>query len=49
MINLGTYNKDTDKNKSKQSFAGAYVEEVYESENVRTYTRQLYLILGAKY
>ena len=52
MIDLGTYIfKDLNKEKitPKELFTNAHVKEVYESEHVNTATKQLRVILYAKY
>ena len=52
MVDLGTYefkNLNTEKITPKELFTNAYVEEVYESEHVCTATKQLRVILDAKY
>ena len=50
MVNLGTYEfKYLNTGKATPEFTNAYVEEVYESENVRTDTKLLRVILYAKY
>ena len=52
MVGLGTYIFkiiNTEKIIPDESFTNAYVEEVYESEHVRTATKQLCLTLDAKY
>ena len=43
MVNLGAYefiNVNTRKITPEESFKNTYVEEVYESEHVRTYTKK---------
>ena len=40
---------NTGKITPEESFTNYYVEEVYESDHVRTATKQLYVILYAKY
>ena len=52
MVDLGTYifkYLNTGKITPEESFTNAYVEEVYESEHVRTATKRLCVILDAKY
>ena len=51
MFYLGTYIfKDLNKgNITPESFSNAYVEELYYSEQVRTDTKQLHVILDSKY
>ena len=52
MVDLGTYifkDLNTDKITPEELFTNAYVKEVYESEHVRLATKQLRVILYAKY
>ena len=52
MVDLGTYIfKDLNAGKiiPEESFTNDYVEEVYESEHVRSATKQVSLILDTKY
>ena len=52
MVGLGTYifkDLNTGKIKPEESFTNDYVEEVYASEHVRNVTKQLHIILDAKY
>ena len=52
MVELGTYifkDLNTGKITPEESFTNAYVEEVYESQHVRTATKRLRVILDAKY
>ena len=52
MVDLDTYifkDLNTGKITPEESFTNAYVEEVYESEHVRTATKRLRVILEAKY
>ena len=52
MINLGTYIfKDLNRGKftPKETFTNNYVQELYESEHACTATKQLCVILYAKY
>ena len=52
MVYLGTYifsNLNTGKITPEESFTNAYVEELYESEHVHTYTKRLCVMLDAKY
>ena len=52
MFDLGTYifeKLNTEKIKPEEYFTYAYVEEVYESEHVRTSTKRLRIILDEKY
>ena len=52
MVDLGEYvfkDLNTGKIKPGVFFTGAYFEEVYESEHVRTATKWLRVILDAKY
>ena len=52
MVNLGTYifkYLNTGKITPEEYFTSAYVEEVYESEHVRTAVKQLRVILDATY
>ena len=52
MVDLGTYTfKDlnTGEITPEESFTNDYVKEVYESEHVHTATKQLCVILYAKY
>ena len=52
MVDLGKYvfkYLNTGKITPEESFTNAHVEEVYESENVRTATKRLRVILDAKY
>ena len=51
MVDLGTYTfkiLNTGKITPEESFTNAYPKEVYESENVRTATKRLCVILDAK-
>ena len=52
MLNLGTYGfkyLETGKITPKELFMNAFAGEVYESEDIRTSTKQLRVILDAKY
>ena len=52
MVNMGVYifkDLNTEKITPEELFTYAYVEELYESEHVRTATQRLYVILDAKY
>ena len=52
MVDLGMYifkDLNTEKITPEESFTDAYVEEVYESEHIRTSTKQIRVILDAKY
>ena len=52
MVDLDTYDfKDlnTVKITTKYFFDNAYTEELFELEHVRTYNKQLYVILDANY
>ena len=52
MVDLGTYifkDLNAGKIKPEELFTNSYVKEVYESENVRTVTKRLRVILDAKY
>ena len=52
MIDLGTYvfkDSNTGKITQEESVTNVYVEEVYGSQNVRTATKKLRVILNAKY
>ena len=52
MVGLGTYEfkyYKTGKTTPEESFMNAYAEELYESEQVRTSTKQLIVILVATY
>ena len=52
MVNLGTYifkYLNTGKFSPEELFTSSYVEEKYESYNVRTATEQKHVILDAKY
>ena len=52
MVDLGTHlfkDLNIGKIKPEKQFTDAYVEEVYESEYVRTATKRLRVILDAKY
>ena len=52
MIDLGTYELkylNTVKIISEESFTNAYIEEIYEWEQLLTYTKLLHTILGTKH
>ena len=52
MVDFGTYilrDLNTRKIIPEELFANAYVEEVYETEHLRTDIKQLCVILDAKY
>ena len=52
MVDLGVYvfkDLNTRRIKTANVFTNSYVEEVYDSEDVRTSTRRLRIILDAKY
>ena len=52
MVDLGSYvfkDLNTGKIKTEEQFTNAYIEEVYESEHVRTSTKPLRVVLDAKY
>ena len=52
MVNLGKYTfKDLNTGEiiPEESFTNDYVEEIYESDHVRTATKLLHVILDAKY
>ena len=52
IVDLGTYEfKDLNIGKItlKESFMNSYTEEIYESEQVHTYAKQLHTILDANF
>ena len=52
MVDLGTYifkYLNTGKVTPEESFTNAYVEEVYDSDQLRTAKKRLRIILDAKY
>ena len=52
MVDLGTYifkNLNTKKITSEELFTIVYIEEVYESEHIRTAIKKSRIILDAKY
>ena len=52
MVDLGRYkfkNLSTEKIKTEYSFTNTYVQEVYESEHVHTFTKTLRVIIDTKY
>ena len=52
MVDLGTYifkDLDTEQIIPEEYFTNAHVKEVYESDHVRTATKQLRVIIYAKY
>ena len=52
MVDLGTYEfkyLNTGKITPDKSSTNDYVEEVYESEHVRTYTKKICVTLDSKY
>ena len=52
MVYFGTYifkHINIGRNKPEESFIGAYVKEVYDSEHICTTTKTMRMILDAKY
>ena len=52
MVDLGAYvfkDLNTRKIKPEESFTEAYIEELYESENIYTATKRLSVVLVTKY